>query len=65
MSQWETSDHVSTRSVLRHRPLRTTGSAGKGTIVTSAASPAIQRASRPRTADVTDDTWRQGDTLVD
>ena len=65
MSQWETSDHVSTRSVLRHRPMRTTGSAGKGTIVTSAASPAIQRASRPRTADVTDDTWRQGDTLVD
>jgi hypothetical protein len=66
MSQWETSDHVSTRSVLRHRPLRTTtGSSGKGTIVTSAASPAIQRASRPRTADVTDDTWRQDDTLVD
>ncbi|HEV2653713.1 MAG TPA: hypothetical protein VGT82_02095, partial [Ktedonobacteraceae bacterium] len=65
MSQWETSDHVSTRSVLRHRPLRNTGSAGKTTIVTSAASPTIQRASRPRTADVTNDSWRQSDTLVE
>jgi hypothetical protein len=66
MPQWETSDHVSTRSVLRHRPLRTSdGSSRKSMIVTSAASPAIQRASRPRTADVTDDSWRQSDTLAD
>lgn len=65
MSQWETSDHVSTRSVLRHRPIRnTTDSSGKRSVVTSAASPAVQRASRPRTADVTADTWQRGDILV-
>jgi hypothetical protein len=66
MSQWETSDHVSTRSVLRHRPIRTTtGSSGRGSVVTSAASPTVQRASRPRTADVTGDAWQRGDMLAD
>ncbi|HYU74000.1 MAG TPA: hypothetical protein VEL31_15100 [Ktedonobacteraceae bacterium] len=68
MPQFETSDHVSTRSVLRHRPIGTrTGSVGKRSVVTTAASPVVQRASRPRRADVTDDvvTWQRGDVIAD
>ncbi len=49
MPSFETSDHVSTRSVLRHRPIGTRAvPTGKQSVVTSATAPVVQRASRPR-----------------
>lgn len=45
----ETSDNVTPRSVLRHRPIAgDTAKSGSHTIVTTAATPIVQRASRPR-----------------
>src|SRR5947209_13101383 len=48
----ETSDHVTPRSVLRHRPIEgeadKSGKSGPHEIVTTAATPIVQRASRPR-----------------
>jgi hypothetical protein len=63
MPSFETSDHVSTRSVLRHRPIGTRAMpTGKHSVVTSATAPVAQRASRPRLADATDDViWHHGD----
>ena len=63
MPSFETSDHVSTRSVLRHRPIRTGAvPTGKHSVVTSATPPVAQRASRPRVADATDEVvWHQSD----
>ena len=56
MPSFETSDHVSTRSVLRHRPVGTrTAPTGKHSVVTHATAPVAQRASRPRPGDVTGD----------
>ena len=65
MPSFETSDHVSTRSVLRHRPIGTRSvPTGKHSVVTHATAPVIQRASRPR-ADATDDVvmWNHSDAL--
>jgi hypothetical protein len=68
MSSFETSDHVSTRSVIRHRPIGT-GSVptGKHSVVTHATAPVVQRASRPRTSDVSDDMgmWHHSDEIAD
>jgi hypothetical protein len=62
MPSFETSDHVSTRSVLRHRPIGTRSiPTGKQSVVTSATPPVVQRASRPRLTDTSDDAWRQSD----
>ncbi len=45
----ETSDNVTPRSVLRHRPIAGDASkSGSPAIVTTAATPVVQRASRPR-----------------
>jgi len=45
----ETSDNVTPRSVLRHRPIvGDAAKSGSRTIVTTAATPIVQRASRPR-----------------
>ena len=45
----ETSDNITPRSVLRHRPLEgDAAKSGPRTIVTTAATPIVQRASRPR-----------------
>ncbi len=56
MPLFETSDHVSTRSVLRHRPIGNQAvPTGKHSVVTRATAPVVQRASRPRPADATDD----------
>ena len=68
MPSFETSDHVSTRSVLRHRPIGTRAvPTGKHSVVTRATAPVVQRASRPRPADATDDVvlWHSGDELAD
>ena len=65
MPSFETSDHVSTRSVLRHRPIGTRPvPTGKHSVVTRATAPVVQRASRPRPADATDDVWHQGDEIA-
>jgi hypothetical protein len=76
MPSFETSDHVSTRSVLRHRPIGTQGvPTGKHSVVTRATSPVVQRAtapvvqraSRPRTSDARDDggMWHHSDERAD
>ncbi len=68
MPSFETSDHVSTRSVLRHRPIGTrTAPPGKHSVVTRATAPVVQRASRPRLADATDDVgmWHHSDEAAD
>lgn len=65
----ETSDEITPRSVVRHRPvLDNTPAVGKRTVVTSATVPAIQRASRLRLslADTGDEVaeWQRGDDLI-
>ena len=45
----ETSDNVTPRSALRHRPIEgDTAKSGSHTVVTTTATPIVQRASRPR-----------------
>lgn len=51
-----TDEKITPKSILRHRPIGDSAfSAGKRSITTTAATPIVQRASRPRTSDVHDD----------
>jgi hypothetical protein len=57
----ESTDNVSPRSALRYRPLN---GANKRSVVTTAAHPVVQRASRPRPKAADDDLiseWQRGD----
>ena len=63
----EASEKITPKSVLRHRPIGNGNSklpVGKHSIVTSAATPMVQRASRPRSTDEQDNVreWKRVDT---
>ncbi|GAC1456399.1 MAG: hypothetical protein PVS3B3_34490 [Ktedonobacteraceae bacterium] len=62
----ETSEKITPKSVLRHRPIGNGNSklpTGRHSVVTNATTPIVQRASRPRTAEHQDDIseWKRAD----
>lgn len=65
----ESTDHIAPRSVLRHRPINGDhANVGKRSVVTTASTPMVQRASRPRpqtppnnTAEMEVDEWERVD----
>jgi len=62
----EASEKITPKSVLRHRPIGNGNSklpTGKHSIVTTATTPTVQRASRPRSAEQQDDIreWKRAD----
>ncbi len=67
----ESTDHIAPRSVLRHRPINGDhANLGKQSIVTTAATPMVQRASRPRpqipesAVDMEVDEWERVDNVT-
>ena len=62
----EASEKITPKSVLRHRPIGNGNSklpAGRHSVVTTATTPTVQRASRPRSAEYQDDVheWKRAD----